>query len=334
MKISENILRNPVIQIGNVEVLNIGDPHLGKAFNQAFPDRRKDIVEHQWKVFKYFICHAPQKIKVICGDIFDKSKVDESVLLRTAEILNNASGEVIILEGNHDSSKTTLEKTSFDVLTQLVSPNPNIKVVRGIETKAIGGELVTFIGWEYHHNIREQIEQNGILDVEYYYTHVDFESFNQDKSNTVPFDLLKQYGAKYVINGHEHLPKRSHIDGIDYIGTGSILPFDRSQQHESDQNTYADLFVNVYQEDQDYSLDYIDKFVYFHSSDFCEVPEFIGSYGVILKKVTDLEEDKPVVLEFDEISIPQLLSKAAEITGLDSDSVKQLVEEFEKVESE
>lgn len=279
------MLRNPIINIGGVDVLNIGDPHLEKKFGHAFPDRKNDIFERNWGIFEHFIKIADYQVKVICGDIFDKSKVDESTLLRTAKILSESEYNIIVLEGNHDSSKTSLEKTSFDVLVELLSGQDHIRFVRGVETFSIGTELVTFIGWEYHHNIREQIELCMPQGVKYVYTHVDFDSFGSDKSNTVPFDLFKNYGVEYIINGHEHLPKRTNVGGIEYIGTGSMLPHDRSQQHDTDKETYADLFINVYSGDVDSVNNFTDKFVYYHDVEFNDIPDFIGAYGVITKKV-------------------------------------------------
>lgn len=329
------MLRNPIINIGGVDVLNIGDPHLGKKFSSAFPDRRNDISEKNWEIFEFFIVHETTPLKVVCGDIFDKSKVDEADLLRAANILRSSKHKIIVLEGNHDSSKTSLEKTSFDVLVELLTGCEHIRFIRGVETIHIGTELVTFIGWEYHNSIQEQIEKYMPSNVKYVYTHVDFESFGSDKSNCIPFSLLEKYGVKYVVNGHEHLPKRITVGSIDYIGTGSMLPHDRSQQHDSDKETYADLFINVYADDVDTAINFTDKFVYYHSNDFSDIPEFKDAYGVILKKVNaDQETETSVLIEFDEISIPVLLHKSAEITGLAESEVNKLIQEFVEVENE
>ena len=91
------MLRNPIINIGGVDVLNIGDPHLGKKFSSAFPDRRNDISEKNWEIFEFFIVHETTPLKVVCGDIFDKSKVDEADLLRAAKKLLTKNLKTLIL---------------------------------------------------------------------------------------------------------------------------------------------------------------------------------------------------------------------------------------------
>lgn len=321
------MLRNPTIEIGGIKFLCVGDPHLGKKYPNAFPDRRAEMEERHWNIFEVMVT-LQDSVKVIMGDIFDKSKVDEAVLLRTAEILNKSTSKIYILEGNHDNSKTKLEKTSFDVLEQLFKHNQDIVFVRGVVNLFVGNNIgISLVGWEYNRSIREQVKDIDPTS-DYLFTHVDLNSFNDDKSNCVPFDLIKNTNIKYVINGHEHLPKREVIDGIHYIGTGSLIPFDRSQQGWDDVDTYAHLFVTNPKDKSDWT----DKIVYFESENLDDVPEFEGAYGVILKRL-GVTESEQVLVEIDEISIPVLLQRAADITGLDQNAVKNLVTEFAEIEA-
>lgn len=327
------MLRNPVVKIGDVEVLNIGDPHLGKKWNTANSESKSILSQLQWHIFKQSVCHSEQPVKVIMGDIFDKPNVDEATLLRTYEILKETNGKVYILEGNHDSSKTSLEKTSFDVLEMLVKDLDNVIIIRGVINTYIGGVSVSFIGWEYKNTIAEQIEKYLSPDTEVLYTHVDFTSYGKNVENVLPFEKLPP-SVKTVINGHEHLPLRSKEGNVNYIGTGSMMPFDRSQQHSSDNGTYADLFITIFKGDDLDPEEWKDKLVYYQTDEPMDLPEFEGSYGVILKRSINNDGSLDVLLEMDEISIPALLAKAAVITGLTDDVVSDLVAEFEGLEDE
>lgn len=323
---NKTMLRNPTIEILGEGMSLLGDPHLGKTFNQAYPAQRKVIQDKQWEVFSKLLNCKKTKIKVIMGDIFDKSKVDESVILKTSEEISKASlnSVVVIIEGNHDSSKTSLEKTSFDILYALLKDNPKVIFARG--TTELNYSTY-FIGWEYNKSIAEQIESlpDGVDTI---FTHVDFESFGTDQSNTIPFPLLEKKGITKVINGHEHLPKQEKIGSVEYIGSGSLLPYDRSQQHETDTDTYADLFVTINDGDDVEDLDFTEKFVYFQSEDFREIPEFEGCLGVIPKKIVKGEEVNDTIVEIDDVSIPVLLRQAADITGIPDSKVSELLTEL------
>lgn len=331
--IIERMFRNPIINIDGYDVLNIGDPHLGKKWNNAFPDKREFITEHHWSIFTALMLTSTPHYKVIMGDIFDKSNVEENVLLRTYDILKNSKGKIYILEGNHDSSKTSFEKTSFDVLEELCQGLENVHIIRGVETTNIGNTSVSFIGWQYQNTIAQQIEKYLPCTSEIIYTHLDFETFSDNKSNVIPFHLFSKC-VKMVINGHEHLPKRCTVNGIDYVGTGSMLPFDRSQQDLTDVDTCSDLFFTVKDYPSARSIDWANRFVYYHTDDVTNIPEFEGALGVIIKKMSADELETGVILEIDEISIPVLLNKAADITGLDQVAVRQLIEEFAEVDAD
>lgn len=325
------MLRNPVIMLGNTQVQTIGDPHLGRKFNSAHPEHRPMLEEKQWDVFKSLLTNE-YPVKIIMGDIFDKAKVDEAVILKTAEIIKAKTGRLFLLEGNHDSSKTALEKTSFDVLVELLADEVGIIIIRGVETFCIGSLNVSMIGWEYHRNIREQIIDYLPCDSDYVFMHVDYESFSQSLDNCVPFDLLKEKNVKCVVNGHEHLPKQTTIEGIEYIGTGSLIPFDRSQQSADDSGTYADLFVTIKEGDDLFDLFVEDKIVYFEYENPDDIPE-IKCLGLVLKKQKSETEDV-VLVEVGDLSIAALLQKAGEQTGLSQDIIEDLIVELNEAESE
>ena len=117
-------------------VRTLGDPHLGKKFTTGVPvhrrgDREKLVAETFQNSFKNL---DEIKLHICVGDLFDKFRVPEEVILFAAQTYRNAAEynpdtQFIVLRGNHDASRDTDFKSSFDVFTALVGSVENIFVV-------------------------------------------------------------------------------------------------------------------------------------------------------------------------------------------------------------
>ena len=108
-----------VIEIAGHKFKLIGDPHLGRVFKTGVPTHRlgdrERLVEEQ---FYAEISDRTSVPVIIMGDLFDKYSVPESLVLWTADKLNEAAEwkKIYVLRGNHDLSRDEEKRGSFDVL--------------------------------------------------------------------------------------------------------------------------------------------------------------------------------------------------------------------------
>ena len=106
------------------KILCIGDPHLGRVFKTGVPSHRLgEREESQYLLFEDLLNPKDPLIKniVIMGDLFDKFIVSPTVVLRTFEILKKAVIQnphinYNLIPGNHDLSKDTSKKSSYELL--------------------------------------------------------------------------------------------------------------------------------------------------------------------------------------------------------------------------
>lgn len=122
--------RNPCILFkdssGNVvsKILCIGDPHLGRTFRTGVPSHRLGEREsHQFSTFSELLSSKDPLVKavVILGDLFDKFVVSPTVVYDThyyikEAVLKNPGIQYSLIPGNHDLSKDSFKKSSYELL--------------------------------------------------------------------------------------------------------------------------------------------------------------------------------------------------------------------------
>ena len=85
--------RNPVLSFSDTlsnnsfTIQTIGDPHIGKQFKNNVPKSR--LGERENTIFLDFIhlLNTSANVVVICGDLFDKTNIDNSTLLKCIAVL-------------------------------------------------------------------------------------------------------------------------------------------------------------------------------------------------------------------------------------------------------
>lgn len=316
-------MRNPLITLNGKTYQTIGDLHLGRKFNSRL-DRRGQYEDRQYYEFEQLM-NVRADYTVLMGDVFDKRRVDEVDILRTFEVISEGvfSGRnLIILRGNHDDTKNVREKSSFDILTALCLDIAEIQIVK--DTLQL--EKVAFCGWCFDKTLTEQIMSGTVKEVEHIFTHRDTVDYGSNASNIIDFDFLARNGIKTVINGHEHKPSRKTIAGIEYIGTGSLLPYSHAEHSDEEKGDVYITFKNL--EDlkkaiEDGSL--LEKHVRLYVEDPSLVPEF-DSLSIQINKVNVLEEVE--VVQIEEYSLKGLFKATAMENKMETEQAVMLWNEI------
>ena len=275
-------MRNPVID----GVQYIGDPHMGRQFSNISPEKQAWFSEQQWGTLKRFFDEQDKPI-VVVGDLFDKFTVSDAIKQRLLKLLWNTKGEqeIYILMGNHDSSKNTALVSSFDLVKAVVDSweLPHLFMLKE-PMRMIHDQTILLAPWSATQTLAEYYPTMIQAYPKTVVTHLDRLSYGDHESrNMVPFESLELWGARTVINGHEHTPYQGFYGGISYHGTGSMLPYSHAEDPEG--NWFRTMTVE--QVNQASIEELTDKFIRITGEDFTELDQnkLMGAVTVTYKKL-------------------------------------------------
>lgn len=212
------------------DLVLLGDPHLGRRFKTGVPlHRTGDREAMVWADFEASL-RTPCQTHICMGDIFDKSVVPISVVLRAADIYieqarHRPGNKFIVIRGNHDVSRDVELRTSFDLFKRLVSVCDNIKVVDQVEVE----DNVGFVPYCPFTPVADQIEQlpDGLDCVFMHHDYVDFGG-----AHVIPTKLLASKRIMKVVNGHDHIARVETRHGVEVTMTGSMQPYSHAEDPE------------------------------------------------------------------------------------------------------
>jgi len=228
---------NFTLQDGRVVHL-IGDPHMGKKFENGVPlDRRGDREKRQMLRLQINLSKECD-FNVMVGDLFDHPHVGYSVVLDVANAYIDQARAYpettfIAMAGNHDLPRNLGVVGAFDVFEKLVSREPNIEVLR--QPLSLEGALV-FFPWEWN---RSAIDQLDGLDkhpkrseFEAVIGHWDLQSYGGDDSHMAPTKALKEALSPNITiySGHYHVPGTYG----DVHCTGSMEPYSHAEDPDGE----------------------------------------------------------------------------------------------------
>ena len=309
--------RNPKINLFGETWQFIGDPHMGRQFSQVSPQTQKKLAIKQLEELQRLM-QIPARYRCVVGDLFDKPHVPEWVIMQMIELLDDPN--TFILRGNHDESKSDLDKSSFDLLqhTALAS-----RCVREEPMLFHDGKLA-LCGWSFKKTLLEQLEG---LRPEVIVTHLDRLDYGSGSKNVIPFTELEARGVKRVINGHEHKPYQGWYESLEYIGTGSLLPYTHAEDPEQQ------LFVTLTKEQLLEQPDkYSEHFVRVLGEDLSGLEDF-KCLALQLKKPQTIEA-QDLVLEVANYSTSSLLREIATQRGLPEHRIVVLQDMIEEANND
>lgn len=265
--------RNPIVSIlkdGLVihKILCIGDPHLGRVFKTGVPSNRlgeREIL--QYEALKLLLNPTDPLIKdiVIMGDLFDRFIVSPTVVLETFKLLrdaydNNPDVRYSLIPGNHDLSKDTTRKSSYEILYYLFFDNilmserfeMCLHTPRYLTVDYANGELHTILLLDAYTPFIERR-------MSYYDVSADVFS---EADNIISFghwDSLEILESGYtpaqdwldncdlIVSGHEHTPREYYYpydtNRTPVLFTGSLQPYSHAE------DPLKEIYITVDQDD-------------------------------------------------------------------------------------
>lgn len=222
VSLTQPVERNPIIRFNDeVDVLFIGDPHLGKRFITGVPSHR--LGERERYVFKDFETLLNTKDVqhiVIVGDIFDKFVVSPTIVDTTYELISfaatsNKNVQYHIIPGNHDLSKDLTKSSSYKLLFNLLlnlSPNVHIHldVCRSV-----------------------RISNSVVFHFDCYSPFKDWDEIKFD-TDTKDLNVLIGHFDDLEVNKTAYLPSKDVLDSMDVVITGHIHTYKNHKYSYSD----------------------------------------------------------------------------------------------------
>lgn len=225
-----------IIEIAGYCFKLIGDPHLGRVFRTGVPVHR--IGEREADVlldFNLRVLTIDDVPIIIMGDLFDKYSVPENLVLDVAETLNKAVEwkPLYVLRGNHDSTRDSVRKGSFDVLERLCPNVIFVKTVYEIVLPNHAGRLALF-GYDAFKSAAE-LAETLTPDLNYLaaFGHWDLTSHGSD-FNLVPTEVFATLKIPTVYTGHIHKRQTIERHGVTVHAVGSMQPYAHGEQAEGD----------------------------------------------------------------------------------------------------
>lgn len=311
----------------------LGDVHLGRKFVTGVPKHRLgEREESVWTDFTKSVLGCTTPLHVQVGDLFDAFIVPPEVVLRAADIYKSAPDNIkyIVYRGNHDASRDTDKKSSFDLFCELMKSTSNVFVVK--EDPMITHNGYGFIPWHPFRSAKEQAEllkaklaPDEKLDT--VFGHFDLESFGGSEFNVLPAATLGSYTGR-VVTGHIHTPSTTRIGTLEVVVTGSMQPYSHGEDKEEkfyvtrkcaevvkDPTAYKHLNLRVIMGPED------------------ELPEDIDCLSLILKRETTQLVPEEIEVEFEDFNISTLLANCLAEQGVVGDVAQKVSAKFAELKN-
>lgn len=314
----------------------IGDPHLGRKFQTGVPMHRRGEREFgQFEDFKNQMLTDEEPTLVVMGDLFDKFIVEYDVIYKTYRIMveaNQTGVDIFILQGNHDVSRNSEQKSSLDLLEIMCVHLENIKFVREIEyhTTKDGGELCMFVPYSEFYKTRDLVANELALGIkpDLAFGHWDVESFGND-DNLMPSDLLAPH-CKFILTGHIHNPCTYTVNDTKchVIVTGSMQPY--SFAEDENDSLYETMTLNTYNAMIEDGYSFHDRCLRILLKPGEEAPTDVDALQFVYKNVgedlTEVVEAKMEVFSFKDI-----FTESMDTNGVTKEDQDELWKRYEEV---
>jgi DNA repair exonuclease SbcCD nuclease subunit len=275
-------------------VWHIGDPHLGKRFENGVPlDRRGEREARQMRKFKDEL-ETDADIIIMVGDLFDHPQVALSVILEAVDAIELAARrrpnvQFFMMAGNHDRSRQLNTIGAWNIFRRIISGSlPNVFVVDTVGQV----ENIAFVPWEWGKPVAAAIEERfpkPNVEIAHVVLHHDLEAFGGNTDYMVPAaELMKKFpNCQKIVTGHWHLEGDYVVDGIDVSCTGSLEPY----THAEDPNGEIYVSLTLEQLEARDPAELRDKCVRVFLREGEELPVGLDCLQLTGKRISELEAD-------------------------------------------
>lgn len=302
-------LGDKTMTLQNVTLL--GDVHLDKKFRVGVPlHRLGEREELVWKQFEFSLANCHTDIHCQVGDIFDRMCVSETAVLRAAGLYKywakaNPSTKFILYRGNHDASRNSNLKSSFDVLAELLAGVPNIRVFKDTVGMV---DNYGFLPW-HPFKTADQLAFDLVSlckgkKLDAVFCHCDVDHFGGSSDNLIPTTILSQI-TDTVVTGHIHIPDEFDRDGVHVIVTGSMQPY--SHAEDLKQTLYKTLTLQEYEEEFPEQWKYMNLRILLQPGEILpEAPDCLSFIGKAVGVIDDEPDDSEIEVSFDNFDMDAL----------------------------
>ena len=318
----------------NIKLL--GDVHLGKRWKTNVPlHRRGEREALQWAEFEQNLLDMDDyDIHVQVGDLFDEAVVPFGTIYRAARAYQRATQAnpektYLLYRGNHDANRDVEKVTAFQIFSvMLLGMAPGVEVAQDRPHLFDGGGKHVLIPWHPVHTAAEMVDmyENMIRDADVVYGHWDVDRRQTESTNYTPAEKLAAMGVKRIVTGHDHLRREETLAGIPVFVTGSMQPYDHSQ--DPDERLYVTRTLSQVLESPDGFRDKHLRIV-LQPGQTLDVP--IDCLQLTLIREGEIEERVDLDVEFEVFDFKSLLEESIVEVGLEgsvADAMRNKLEEL------
>lgn len=299
----------------------IGDPHLGRRFITNVPLAARGVKEQQLKQAYIDNLNVKADFIVMMGDLFDKFDVPNDVILFAFHELEHAAVRnfnttYIFNKGNHDESRDTSKKSSYQLFAELVEKADltNVLIVDDKPEIFKGIGVVPWHPFKTPEQMVKELHSQVQTPLEYILTHNDVSTYGSDSdaTNLMAFDELLEFGA-VVLNGHVHQPTDKMYGDLRVVNVGSMLPLTFNEDVTGEH--YVTLTLKEFEQADKSQLK--DKSVRVVLRPDEEAPDQIECLQFKVKRVNSDGEDDVELVEAEDFELKTLYDSAMADVGTD-----------------
>ena len=297
-----------IIEIAGHAFKLIGDPHLGRVFKTGVPTHR--IGEREADVlldFNLRVLTVDDVPIIVMGDLFDKYSVSENIVLDVAETLNAATEwkKVYVLRGNHDSTRDSVRKGSFDVLEKLC---PKVVFVKGIYEIQLENGYLALFGYDAFKSAAELANQlTANCNYLAAFGHWDLTSHGSD-FNLVPTEVFAELKIPVAYTGHIHKAQTIERHGVTVHAVGSMQPYAHGEQAEGDL-LYQTLTLDEFNARNPESFKDVNLRILLKGDEVFDTQ--LDCLSLVFKHVAD-DEAEPLDVAYDSFNSDNILTECLE----------------------
>lgn len=264
----------------------IGDPHLGKKFEEGVPQNRRGERESRQAAHFANELEATADVIVMVGDLFDNPYVSDAVIVAAARAILGAAERnpdvlYVMMAGNHDKPRNLTLVGAWHAFREMTQHRLSNLFI--LDRPAHLGALA-FFPWEWDRRADDQVNDlAGAVGVEHAVGHWDLSVFDGKDDHLAPVEALhtafpQLYG---MWSGHYHKPGAYRVGDCWVHCTGSMEPYAHGE---------GDLYVTLTRAEALLATDLHDKVVRVLLAPGEDMPE-IDCLALTHKRVRVDEED-------------------------------------------
>lgn len=325
-------------------ITDLGDIHLGRKFTTGVPlHRMGDREEAVWKQFTASLMNCTTDWHIQTGDLFESFAMPEALVLATKDAYRQAAKKnpntlYVVYRGNHDASRDTSRKSSFDVFAELMLEDiPNLHIFLEVDILRHKHLHIGIIPWhpfksaetlalelkELHASSKDPNPLHAV------YGHWDTGSFGGSTFNVIPTHILKDI-TKVVKTGHVHSPDTFKRDGVDVVVVGSMSPYAHGE------DVTHTIYQTVKFSDLDPTKDYTNVNLRVLIESGQVVQDIPGVYSLITKVVKPgvMENDEEgMQVEFEEFDMKALFKDCLKNNNVGNEIADLIYSKFEELKN-